>query len=155
MIEFRNVSKIYDTGTEAVHNASFKINKGDFAFLVGSSGSGKSTLLYSISGMDSINSGRVLFEETDICNMKEEDVPRYLSEVERLKSIYGDRINIYASMEIDYMDVWGPSCSFFEKFPLDYKIGSIHFIKSFVNTDQFIDVDGSFDNFKQKMDCHF
>ena len=29
MIEFRNVSKKYSTGTEAVHNANFKINKGD------------------------------------------------------------------------------------------------------------------------------
>ena len=45
MIEFRNVNKTYDTGTEAVHNANFKIDKGEFAFLVGSSGSGKSTLI--------------------------------------------------------------------------------------------------------------
>ena len=29
MIEFRNVSKVYDTGTEAVHNANFIINKGE------------------------------------------------------------------------------------------------------------------------------
>lgn len=41
MIEFRNVCKTYDTGTEAVHNANFKIEKGDFAFLVGASGSRK------------------------------------------------------------------------------------------------------------------
>ena len=41
MIEFRNVSKTYDTGTEAVHNANFKIDKGEFAFLVGSAGSRK------------------------------------------------------------------------------------------------------------------
>ena len=41
MIEFRNVCKIYDTGTEAVHNANFKIEKGEFAFLVGASGSRK------------------------------------------------------------------------------------------------------------------
>lgn len=34
MIEFKNVSKTYSTGTEAVHDASFKIDKGDFAFLV-------------------------------------------------------------------------------------------------------------------------
>ena len=40
MIEFRNVSKTYDTGTVAVNNANFKIDKGEFAFLVGSSGSG-------------------------------------------------------------------------------------------------------------------
>ena len=45
MIEFKNVSKIYNTGTEAVHNATFTIEKGEFAFLVGSSGSGKSTLI--------------------------------------------------------------------------------------------------------------
>jgi len=45
MIEFKNVSKTYTTGTEAVNNASFKIEKGDFCFLVGASGSGKSTLI--------------------------------------------------------------------------------------------------------------
>lgn len=45
MIEFKNVSKTYNTGTEAVNNANFKIEKGDFAFLVGASGSGKSTLI--------------------------------------------------------------------------------------------------------------
>ena len=45
MIEFRNVTKTYDTGTEAVKNANFKIEKGEFAFLVGTSGSGKSTLI--------------------------------------------------------------------------------------------------------------
>ncbi len=37
MIEFRNVSKIYDTGTNAVKNANFIIEKGEFCFLVGSS----------------------------------------------------------------------------------------------------------------------
>ena len=44
MIEFKNVSKVYSTGTEAVHNATFTIEKGEFAFLVISSGSGISTL---------------------------------------------------------------------------------------------------------------
>ena len=41
MIEFKGVSKTYDTGTEAVHNANFKIEKGEFTFLVGQSGSRK------------------------------------------------------------------------------------------------------------------
>ena len=45
MIEFRNVNKKYSTGTEAVKNANFKIEKGEFCFLVGTSGSGKSTLI--------------------------------------------------------------------------------------------------------------
>lgn len=41
MIEFKNVCKTYNTGTEAVNNANFKIEKGEFVFLVGSSGSRK------------------------------------------------------------------------------------------------------------------
>lgn len=41
MIELRNVNKTYDTGTEAVVNANLKIEKGEFAFLVGASGSRK------------------------------------------------------------------------------------------------------------------
>lgn len=37
MIEFKNVSKKYDTGTRAVQKANFVIEKGEFAFLVGTS----------------------------------------------------------------------------------------------------------------------
>ena len=45
MIEFKNVYKKYESGVEAVNDANFVIEKGEFAFLVGSSGSGKSTLI--------------------------------------------------------------------------------------------------------------
>ena len=54
-IKFENVSYSYDDADEesenkighinyAVKNASFKIEKGEFAFLVGASGSGKSEI---------------------------------------------------------------------------------------------------------------
>ena len=41
MIEFVDVSKTYTTGVDAVKNASFSIDKGEFVFIVGSSGSRK------------------------------------------------------------------------------------------------------------------
>ena len=63
MIEFRNVSKTYDTGTEAVHNANFTIDKGEFAFLVVSSGSGKSTLSKLILKEEEPTSGTLLSME--------------------------------------------------------------------------------------------
>ena len=44
MIKLNNVSKVYKTGTAALSDITFSVNKGDFVFLVGPSGSGKTTL---------------------------------------------------------------------------------------------------------------
>ena len=75
MIEFKNVSKKYSTGTEAVHNANFKINKGDFAFLVGTSGSGKSTLIKLILKEEEPTSGSIVVNGKDTTFLKKAKVP--------------------------------------------------------------------------------
>ena len=75
MIEFRNVNKKYDTGTEAVHNANFKIDKGEFAFLVGSSGSGKSTLIKLILKEEEPTSGNIIINGKDTTFLKPSRVP--------------------------------------------------------------------------------
>ncbi|MEG1244746.1 MAG: ATP-binding cassette domain-containing protein, partial [Oscillospiraceae bacterium] len=45
MIEFKNVSKVYENGTKALQNVNLTIDRGEFVFIVGSSGAGKSTFL--------------------------------------------------------------------------------------------------------------
>ena len=75
MIEFKNVCKRYNTGTEAVKNASFKIEKGEFAFLVGSSGSGKSTLIKLILKEEEPTSGRIIINGKDTTFLKANRVP--------------------------------------------------------------------------------
>ena len=75
MIEFKNVSKVYDTGTEAVHNANFKIDKGEFAFLVGSSGSGKSTLIKLILKEEEPTKGNLIINGKDTTFLKPKRVP--------------------------------------------------------------------------------
>jgi cell division transport system ATP-binding protein len=75
MIEFRNVSKTYSTGTEAVHNASFTIDKGEFCFLVGASGSGKSTLIKLILKEVECTKGSVIINGKDITFLKQNRVP--------------------------------------------------------------------------------
>ena len=75
MIEFRNVSKTYSTGTEAVHNANFKIEKGEFAFLVGTSGSGKSTLIKMILKEEDPTSGNIIINGKDTTFLKPKRVP--------------------------------------------------------------------------------
>ena len=75
MIEFRNVNKTYDTGTLAVNNANFKIDKGEFAFLVGSSGSGKSTLIKMILKEEEPTSGNIIINGKDTTFLKSKRVP--------------------------------------------------------------------------------
>ena len=75
MIEFRNVSKTYSTGTEAVHNANFKIEKGDFCFLVGASGSGKSTLIKLILKEEEPTEGNIIINGKDTTFLKPNRVP--------------------------------------------------------------------------------
>lgn len=69
MIKVENISKSFQN-MEVLRNVSFEIGRGDFVTIMGPSGSGKSTLLYSISGMDHISSGKVLFEGVNISEME-------------------------------------------------------------------------------------
>ena len=75
MIEFKNVTKTYDTGTEAVHDASFTIEKGEFAFLVGASGSGKSTLIKLILKEEQATKGKIVIDGKDITHIKKSRIP--------------------------------------------------------------------------------
>ena len=89
-------------------------------------------------------------------NMTAEAVPQYFDEVNRLRKSYGDRINIYTSMEIDYVGVDdGPASDYFQRMPLDYRIGSVHFIPDINNACEMVDIDGKYQGFKQRMGQNF
>ena len=75
MIEFKNVSKVYKTGTVGVKNANFTIDKGEFVFLVGASGSGKSTLVKLILKEEDATDGKILINRKDITHLKQSRVP--------------------------------------------------------------------------------
>jgi len=76
MIEFRNVSKTYDKAVaETIHNASFKIDKGEFVFLIGSSGSGKSTLIKLIEKEEDPTSGQIIINGKDTTHLKASKIP--------------------------------------------------------------------------------
>jgi osmoprotectant transport system ATP-binding protein len=67
VIEFRNVSKVYD-GAEspALDGVSLTIERGEFFVLVGASGGGKSTALRMINRLVEPTSGEILIDEAPI-----------------------------------------------------------------------------------------
>jgi cell division transport system ATP-binding protein len=75
LIEFRNVTKIYPNGCVGLQNATFKIEKGEFVFVVGPSGSGKSTLLKLMLREEVPTEGEVYVNEFSIHDMPRREVP--------------------------------------------------------------------------------
>ena len=75
MIEFVNLVKKYDHGVCAIDNVSLKIDKGEFAFLVGPSGSGKSTFLRLLIKEEEPTSGKILVDGRDITRQKKKEIP--------------------------------------------------------------------------------
>ena len=69
----KNIRKSFHSNS-VLNGIDIDIIKGEFLSIMGPSGSGKSTLLYSISGMDSIDDGEILFKGKNISNLKEREM---------------------------------------------------------------------------------
>ena len=58
-IEFIDVQKVYDDGTQAVFDLNLEINDGELMVLVGPSGCGKTTALRMVAGLEEISGGEL------------------------------------------------------------------------------------------------
>ena len=75
MIEFRNVSMSYKTGIQALKDVSFKVQDGEFVFIIGLSGSGKSTLVKLLTCEENPSKGNVFIDDYDISFLKRSLIP--------------------------------------------------------------------------------
>jgi cell division transport system ATP-binding protein len=76
VIQFRGVSKTYESGDVGLEQATFSISRGEFVFIVGQTGSGKSTIM------------RLLLKEHEVTQGKIVVAGRELSEIDRKKVPY-------------------------------------------------------------------
>ncbi len=75
MIEFKGVNKIYPNGTRALNDVSFKVEPGEFVFVIGESGAGKSTIVKMLTCEERPSSGEVIMEGQDVSELPNKYVP--------------------------------------------------------------------------------
>jgi osmoprotectant transport system ATP-binding protein len=66
MIEFKQVSKTYPDGTEAIKNISFKVEESEIVTIIGPSGCGKTTAMKMVNRLIEPTSGSILIDDEDI-----------------------------------------------------------------------------------------
>lgn len=74
ILQFENVSKIYNNATKALDNISFSLDEGEFVSIIGPSGAGKSTILRCCNRLIDASEGNIWFDGKEITKMKKKEL---------------------------------------------------------------------------------
>ena len=91
-------------------------------------------------------------------NMSRDDMDEYLAEIARLKVKYEGQIELYVGLEVDFLDrTYNASIPYFKNLPLDYRIGSIHFLplSPVLEERNMACIDGAYSEFARTVDAFF
>ena len=83
ILQGEKITRVFHQGkaeAKILDGIDIKIYEKDFTVIMGPSGAGKSTLLYSLSGMDQINGGNVLYRGREISSLSEKQMARLRAE---------------------------------------------------------------------------
>jgi len=81
MIEFDDVTKVYDDGTVAIEDISFTVEEGTTTVLVGPSGCGKTTTMKLVNRLEDPTEGTVYFDGQDVTEQDPVDLRRNIGYV--------------------------------------------------------------------------
>ena len=76
MVRFSGVHLTYGNGTKAIKGIDFRVDDGEFIFLIGPSGSGKSTVVKLITGELRPTNGRVIVNGFNVGSLRQSVIPK-------------------------------------------------------------------------------
>lgn len=119
MLRVKNLTKIYDDGTQALDDVSFEVPKGQFLAVVGLSGSGKSTLLRCINRLIEPTEGEIWWGETRISHVEGEELRRARRRIGMIFQHFNlvDRSSVLTNVLSGRLGYVNPLASLFNRFP--------------------------------------
>ncbi|WP_123054614.1 cell division ATP-binding protein FtsE [Clostridium sp. JN-1] len=136
MIQFKNVSKIYNNNIFALSNLNLEIKQGEFVFLVGPSGAGKSSFVKVLLKEIQPTSGQLIVNNMDITNLNRKEVPYYRR---KLGVVFQDfrlisTLNVYENVAFAMRVVQAPVKEIRKKVPVVLSlVGLANKYKAFPN----------------------
>lgn len=120
MIQFKNVSKVYNNNVFALSNLNVEIEQGEFVFLVGPSGAGKSTFVKMLLKEIQPTNGQIIVNNMDITNLNRREIPYYRR---KLGVVFQDfrlipTLNVYENVAFAMRVVQAPVKEIRKKVPL-------------------------------------
>lgn len=119
MLEIKNLSKIYEGGTQALFDVSFTVKPGEFLAVIGLSGSGKSTLLRCINRLIEPTEGQVIWNGEDITAASQDEMLRIRRKIGMIFQHFNlvSRSRVITNVLAGRLGYVNPAMSLINRFP--------------------------------------
>jgi len=119
MLEIKNLSKIYEGGTQALYDVSFTVKPGEFLAVIGLSGSGKSTLLRCINRLIEPTEGQIIWNGEDITAASQDEMLRIRRKIGMIFQHFNlvSRSRVITNVLAGRLGYVNPAMSLINRFP--------------------------------------
>lgn len=119
MLEIKNLTKVYEGGTQALTDVSFSVEPGEFLAVIGLSGSGKSTLLRCINRLVEPTSGQILYNGQDVTAASQDEMLRIRRKIGMIFQHFNlvSRSKVITNVLAGRLGYVNPALSLLNRFP--------------------------------------
>ncbi len=119
MLEIKNLTKVYEGGTQALTDVSFSVKPGEFLAVIGLSGSGKSTLLRCINRLIEPTEGQIIWNGEDITAASQDEMLRIRRKIGMIFQHFNlvSRSKVITNVLAGRLGYVNPAMSLLNRFP--------------------------------------
>jgi len=119
MLKVKNLTKVYEGGTQALYDVSFDVPQGEFLAVIGLSGSGKSTLLRCINRLIEPTAGDIIWNDLNITKASDDELRTIRRKIGMVFQHFNlvNRSSVLTNVLSGRLGYVNPAMSFLNKFP--------------------------------------